>query len=389
MSTKNLVLVILIIVIVIAAVLIFVYPQKPVDHKQIIDSARDYGIIMGEQPDMIESLADISPLVEGEIMITRGVKHLVPLDKIIGGGPPKDGIPSIDKPKFVSVTEADKYLVDDKAGVFLEIESQKKYYPFQILVWHEIVNDLIGQTPVLVTYCPLCGSGIVFSPIINGQRVEFGTSGKLYNSNLVMYDRLTDSYWPQITGQAMVGPLTGTKLEIIPSTVIFWDDLKKQHSDAKVLSRDTGFLRNYTVDPYGDYYTSRTVFFPVDNTDDRLHPKAEVAGLELDNQFKAYSFDKIKQEIIFNDSFAETNLLVLADPKDKGVKIFNRQVNGQILEFEYKNNQLKDKQTNSTWDFQGKATEGSLKDKQLEEIGYFHNFWFSWVAVHPETELYK
>ena len=152
--------------------------------------------------------------VEKEIMITNGVKHSVPLDAVIGGGPSKDGIPPIDHPKFISVGEASKQLSDAEPGIALEIGNVSRFYPFQILVWHEIVNDTINGKRVLVTYCPLCLSGIVFDPLVNGERVEFGTSSKLWNSNLVMYDRKTDSLWSQIFSEAILEEMTGIRLEV-------------------------------------------------------------------------------------------------------------------------------------------------------------------------------
>src|SRR3989344_3707186 len=202
-----------------------------------------------------------------EIMVTDGVKHSVPLDEIIGGGPPKDGIPSIDNPKFISVAEASKVLNDSEPGIALDINGTARFYPFQILVWHEIVNDTINGQRVLVTYCPLCLSGIVFDPLVNGEQVEFGTSGKLWNSNLVMYDRKTDSLWSQILGEAIVGEMTGTRLEILPSDQIRFGDWRKLHPNGEVLSRDTEATRFYGQDPYGDYYTTPGTFFPGDKKD--------------------------------------------------------------------------------------------------------------------------
>ncbi|MBI4160268.1 DUF3179 domain-containing protein, partial [Candidatus Wolfebacteria bacterium] len=187
-----------------------------------------------------------------KIMITSGVKHSVPLDEIVGGGPPKDGIPSIDRPKFISVGEASEQVSDAEPGLALEIGSVSRFYPFQVLVWHEIVNDTIGGRRILVTYCPLCLSGIVFDPVVNGERVEFGTSGKLWNSNLVMYDRKTESLWSQILGEAIVGEMTGTQLKVLPSDQIRFGDWRKFHPSGEVLSRDTGATRFYGQDPYGD-----------------------------------------------------------------------------------------------------------------------------------------
>ncbi len=206
------------------------------------------------------------------IMETDGVKHSIPLDKIKGGGPPKDGIPSIDDPIFANVQDS-HFMSDFDTVIGLKINGEAKAYPLFILVWHEIVNDKVGGTPVSVTYCPLCYTNQVFERVIDGQEVEFGTSGKLYNSNLLMYDRLTDSYWSQALGTAVKGELTGYQLNLVPFDVITWGDWKKLHPDTLVLTTDTGHIRSYATDPYGNYYTEPRIMFPVENNDDRLHPK--------------------------------------------------------------------------------------------------------------------
>jgi len=151
---------------------------------------------------------------EFNIMETNGVKHIIPLDKIKGGGPPKDGIPSIDNPVFANVQDS-QFMSDSDTVIGVEINGDVKAYPIFILVWHEIINDNVGGTPVAVTYCPLCYTNQVFERVIDGQEVEFGTSGKLYNSNLLMYDRLTESYWSQALGMAVKGELTGYQLNLI------------------------------------------------------------------------------------------------------------------------------------------------------------------------------
>lgn len=178
-------------------------------------------------------------------------KHTVPLDQIVGGGPPPDGIPSIDSPKFVSAEEANEILQDSDLVVGLDVNGEVRAYPLQILVWHEIVNDNVGGMPVAVTYCPLCFTSQVFSRTISGTVVEFGTSGKLYNSNLVMYDRTSKSLWSQALGEGIVGQYAGVKLERIPFDLAYWKEWKQLYPNTKVLSRDTGSTRPYGADPYG------------------------------------------------------------------------------------------------------------------------------------------
>lgn len=192
--------------------------------------------------------------VQKEIMITDGVRHSIPLEEILSGGPPKDGIPPIDEPKFVSVSDANDWLQDNEPGVAFSRGNTHRFYPYQILVWHEIVNDTVEGERVLVTYCPLCLTGFVFDPVVKGERVEFGTSGKLWQSNLVMYDRKTESLWPQVLGEAVVGEMTGTKLPTLPSDQILYGNWKKKFPNGEVLSRETGAIRFYGSNPYGDYF---------------------------------------------------------------------------------------------------------------------------------------
>lgn len=274
---------------------------------------------------------------------------MVDPEKIVGGGPPKDGIPSIDNPKFVGVAEADQWIQDNELVLAIIYQGVKRVYPLQILARHEIVNDRIGGDPILITYCPLCGSGIAYERRINGEEVEFGTSGKLYNSNLVMYDRKTNSYWSQIDGLAIVGELTGTKLTPLSIDTVVWRDWKKAHPDSEVLSQDTGFSRPYGADPYGSYYEDSFLLFPIENSDDRVHPKTVVFGIEVNGLYKAYKEDDLEKLVVIEDTIG-------------GVKIrVAREDSGQVI--------ITNLDTG-------------------EEIVKERDFWFAWYAFHPDTELY-
>jgi Protein of unknown function (DUF3179) len=316
-------------------------------------------------------------------------KNIVPLDEIVSGGPPRDGIPSIDKPKFVSVEEADKILQDADQVVGLNINGDIRAYPLQILVWHEIVNDNVGGTPVAVTYCPLCFTNQVFNRTVDGQTVEFGTSGKLYNSNLVMYDRTSNSLWSQALGQAIAGKQSGIKLDRIPFDVAFWKEWKQLYPDTKVLSRDTGSTRPYGADPYGNYYTSNDLFFPVSNHDDRLGLKEIIVGLENGGQYKAYKLQQIEDTKVVNDE-VNGKSVALFSLHPFMVRVFDSTLDGQKLEFQYNKNSSKitDKQTGSEWNFDGIGTAGPMKGKHLLRLPYDEGFWFEWVAFHPKTALY-
>lgn len=316
-------------------------------------------------------------------------KPIVPLDKIVSGGPPPDGIPSIDNPKFVSIQEADKFLQDGDQVVGLNINGDIRAYPLQILVWHEIVNDNVGGTPVAVTYCPLCFTNQVFNRTVDGKTIEFGTSGKLYNSNLVMYDRINNSLWSQALGQAIVGEHAGVKLDRIPFDVAFWKDWKDLYPDTKVLSRDTGITRPYGADPYGDYYTNGDLFFPVSNKDNRLGLKEIIVGLENAGQYKAYKLRQIEDSKVVNDRIGN-NSVALFSLHPFMVRVFDTTVDAQKLEFQFDKNisKITDKQTGSEWNFDGIGIMGPMKGKHLTRLPFDEGFWFEWVAFHPETELY-
>ncbi|MGB5089687.1 MAG: DUF3179 domain-containing protein [Nitrososphaeraceae archaeon] len=317
-------------------------------------------------------------------------KHIVPLDQIVSGGPPPDGIPSIDSPKFVSVDDGDKFLVDSDKIVGININGDIRAYPLQILVWHEIVNDNVGGIPVAVTYCPLCFTNQVFNRNVNDTILQFGTSGKLYNSNLVMYDRTSKSLWSQALGEGIVGNYAGIKLEKIPFDVAYWKDWKKLYPNSKVLSKDTGSVRPYGADPYGDYYTNPDILFPISNRDNRLGLKEIVVGLENGGLSKAYQLQDIEKLKVINDQLNNKTVTLLS-LYPLMVRAFDPSVDGQSLIFQYNfaNNTFTDKQTGSKWDFEGKSIEGPLKGRQLLRFPFDEGYWFEWAAFHPNTKIYS
>jgi len=302
-----------------------------------------------EGPSSVPELSD-QDKKQGIQETSKGVKYLVDPKKIRSGGPPKDGIPSIDNPKFVTVAEADKWIQDNELVLAMIYKGVKRVYPLQILVWHEIVNDIIAKDPILITYCPLCGSGIAYERKINGEEVEFGTSGKLYNSNLVMYDRKTDSYWSQIEGLAIIGELTGLKLTPVSIDTVIWRDWKKAHPESKVLSQKTGFSRQYGRDPYGSYYEDSFLIFPVENEDKRVHPKTVVFGIEVNGAYKAYKEDDLIDLKVIQDTVNGVDIKVERD--EVGIV---------------------------------KITNSNTKEEIVKE----RDFWFAWYAFHPETELFE
>ena len=323
---------------------------------------------------------------EPMIMETNGIKHSIPLDKIKGGGPPKDGIPSIDNPKFVDVSGA-HFVSDSDTVIGLEINGESRAYPIFILVWHEIVNDNVGGTPVAVTYCPLCYTNQVFERVIDEQEVEFGTSGKLYNSNLLMYDRYTESYWSQALGIAVKGELTGYELNLIPFDVITWGDWKRLHPETKVLTTDTGHIRSYATDPYGNYYTEPRIMFPVEYSDDRLHPKEIIIGFNQDDIYKAYKQSDIESKVIINDSIGQTPVMLVSLFSENS-RAFVRVVDDISLDFVFKDGKIIDSQTQSEWNYDGLSISGTYNGIQLERLPIQPGFWFEWFAFHPQTLVF-
>ena len=321
-----------------------------------------------------------------EILITKGEKHIVPLDKIRSGGPPPDGIPSIDEPIFVKVSEAD-FVSDDDLVIGVNYHGEIKAYPLFIMTWHEIVNDYFGDVPVAVTYCPLCFTNQVFERTIDGKAVDFGTSGKLYNSNLVMYDRLTGSYWSQALGLAIKGELTGRELDKIPFDVVQWEDWKTLYPNTLVLTTDTGHTRPYSSDPYSDYFKDPRVLFPVDNRDDRIPEKEIILGFENDGIYKAYRLSDVESQKVVNDKIGDKELVIVSTFPYLA-RAFDSNIDGKSLEFEVKEDKITDIQTGSVWNIEGVAVSGELKDSKLKRITYDPGFWFEWVAFHPETDLY-
>jgi Protein of unknown function (DUF3179) len=224
-------------------------------------------------------------------------RHTVPLSEFVSGGPGKDGIPSLDEQRFESVAEADEWLAEREPVIEFELGGVARAYPIQILVWHEIVNDEVAGVPVAVTFCPLCNTALVFDRRVDGRVLDFGTTGNLRNSDLVMYDRQTESWWQQFGGEAVVGELAAATLEQLPARIVAWDDFARRHPDGEVLSQDTGFQRDYGRNPYEGYDdVDSSPFFPVGREDDRLSPKERVVFLERGGEAVVVPFALLASE---------------------------------------------------------------------------------------------
>jgi Protein of unknown function (DUF3179) len=220
-------------------------------------------------------------------------KHAVPLGEFQEGGPGKDGIPALVRPSFESVSHVD-WLRRREPVIELELNGEARAYPLQILTWHEIANDAIGGLPVAITFCPLCNTALVFDRRVDGRTLEFGTTGKLRNSDLVMYDRQTESWWQQFGGDGVVGEYTGTHLRQLPARIVAWGEFRRAHPEGRVLSRHTGYSRPYGENPYAGYDdVSSPPFFPVSRSDKRLPPKERVVLIERDSRAIAIPYSAL------------------------------------------------------------------------------------------------
>jgi Protein of unknown function (DUF3179) len=255
-----------------------------------------------------------------------GVAHEIRLEEIVWGGVKKDAIPALVNPKLISAVEA-TYLTDDELVFGVEINGDARAYPLRILDWHEMVNDVVGGVPVALAYCTLCGSGILYDARVPGQGepFEFGSSGFLYRSNKLMYDQQTHSLWNQFTGRPVVGPLTGSgiELEVLPVAITSWQDWRTRHPDTKVLSLDTGHERDYTLGrPYGDYFASADLMFPVLVPDDRLAPKDYVFALRGPSD-KAWSLAAFEGGRVINDEASGEPLVLIGDAATRSVRAYD------------------------------------------------------------------
>jgi hypothetical protein len=356
-------------------------------------------------------LADISISASG--WKTDFSQHSVPLEEFASGGPGKDGIPAIDRPRFVDVQEADTLLEDSEAVAVLELGGEVKAYPIRILTWHEIVNDELGGRPVAVTYCPLCNSTVAFARGVGGRVLDFGTTGNLRNSDLVMYDRQTESWWQQITAEAVVGELTGARLEVLPSQILSWSQLKRTHPNARVLSTETGYSRPYGENPYVGYDADpgSDPFLLEGEPDPSLPPKERVAAVQTGRGSAiVYSFSRLEEEAPINDTLPNRAgvdgrpVVVLYDadlasPLDGSLvaggrsvgtaAVFQRKVAGRTLIFAPgpQPGTFRDLQTGSKWDMSGRATDGALAGERLRQVPSDNQFWFALAAFFPKAEI--
>ena len=327
----------------------------------------------------------------------------VPLEDIRPGGPPPDGIPPIDDPVFESVDDAGEWLEAQDPVMVVDIDGDARAYPLSILTFHEIVNDTVAGKPLLVTYCPLCNSGLVFDPVVDGEALDFGTSGRLWHSNLVMYDRATRSLWSQFTGEAIVGERLGTALDRLPMQMVAFNEYATRWPDGQVLSRDTGYDRPYGQNPYTGYDSADEPFLFDGETEGPLGEMARVVTTGGEADPVAYPWEILERDRVVTDEVDGEPVVVLWAPgtasaldssdissgKDVGAAgVFKPVADGEELTLEPEGQErFRDQETGSTWTVLGEAVDGPLAGTQLERVTHDDTFWFVQFAFRPDTRV--
>ncbi|MDP1697677.1 MAG: DUF3179 domain-containing protein [Xanthomonadaceae bacterium] len=330
-------------------------------------------------------------------------RHSVPLDEFEPGGPPKDGIPPIDKPRFAPVSAVD-WLAVDAPVIVVQLADAARAYPLEILVWHEIVNDTLGDTPIVVTFCPLCNAALVFDRRVAGETLDFGTTGWLRLSDLVMYDRLSESWWQQFTGEAVAGKMTGAQLVQVPAQIIGFGDFRAAWPSGEVLTRRTGHRRRYGENPYVGYDSMRQNPLMPEHEDRRLRPMERVLAAQIGALQRVYPFTDIAKKGLIHDRIGDTPVVVFA--RKKGMRsaldgeriarskrlpaaaVFIARHGDQELTFVKESDAFRDQQTGSHWNLLGHAIDGPLAGQRLQALPGGIHFAFAWLAFKPDSEIY-
>ena len=304
------------------------------------------------------------------VFFPDGVKHSIPMNEIHDGGPGIDGIAALTQPRFIPAGAAG-YMEDTDLVLGITRDGESRAYPLRILVYHEIVNDTLGGRSVLVTFCPECGTGIAFDPTVNGKATEFGVSGTLYKRNLLMYDRGSDtpSLWLQASGEAVVGPKTGTSLDMVPVTQAHWSEWQAAHPNTTVLSKDTG--HNYSYIPYPDILD--------------LLPR-QILGVIVGNEQKAYFFDDLRQLQVINDTIAGVPIVLIASPDSDAVRVYKR----KNYQFEGTFEQVRDIRSQEVWEISEEMLSNPKTGDSLERIpDVFVSNAGAWAKFFPNTLIYQ
>jgi hypothetical protein len=359
-------------------------------------------------PTLVNTIAEarVSPsLMALQWSATDFDNRSVDLDEIRSGGAPKDGIPAIDRPSFVAPAAAAAWLDPREPVIVVALGDAARAYPLQILLYHEIVNDTLGGTPISVTFCPLCNASIVFDRRLDGRLLDFGTTGLLRKSDLVMYDRQTESWWQQFTGRAIVGDLNGATLTRVPAQIVAFEEFVAGYPAGEVLSRETGYGRPYGRNPYRGYDNiDNSPFLFDDPTDPRLPAMERVLNVSHGGIDRLYPFTLFRDRPLVHDEVAGLPVIVMArhgtlSALDReaiaesrpihSANAFDRRLAGRVLEFELRDGAIVDTATGSEWNLLGQARRGPLQGQRLTPAPGGVHFAFAWLAFNPDSEIYR
>ncbi len=345
---------------------------------------------------------------------TDTTKHTIGLSELILVLP-KGSFPVIDYPKFVGKKEGLKDFYGKEPVISVAIKGRAKAYPLNMLTFHEMANDTLSGVPILPTYCPLCNSGIVFNRRLNFEgkqyTLEFGVSGFLRESNMVMFDRESESWWQQLMGEGIVGKFSGAELEIIPSMIISVYEFFNRYPDGLILSKETGYKEaesRYGINPYVHYDSLSknpySRFFNAEDVDPRLPAMERIVDIQDNGHYKVYPFSVLAKKKVINDQFRSKHIVsfylpgtvsnmddrLLTNSREVGsVTAFSPLVDGRVLTFKKKGNKFTDEQTGSEWDITGYCVKGKLKGTQLTIEPHSNHFAFAWLAFFPDSEIYQ
>ena len=333
-------------------------------------------------------------------------KHTVSYSDIIFSGNSKNSIPPINTPKFISVAEASSWLKNSEPVLSIESNGVAKAYPIQIIIWHKIINDEIANVPVAITYCPLSNTGVTFIRKFGDTIFNFGTTGHIRFSNLLIYDEYSETWWQQATGQAIAGKYAGSNLSFFPTQLISWKEFKETYSTGLVMSLDTGYIRAYGRNPYLNYDSSQTTPLlyqgPFKRKD--LPFMERVVTIKMGDSTTAYPFSLLENHLIINDYVNQIPVVIMwsantNSPLDTNIiaqgrlvgsaTTFHRTIDNQVLNFRIIDNIIKDIQTSSTWNTLGKAISGPFSGKSLQPIIATNQFSFSWLSFYPSSKVYS
>lgn len=317
---------------------------------------------------------------------------LIPFDEVRDGGPGKDGIPALENPALVAVSEV-TYLDNFDLVVGYVSNGEARAYPHKIFNWHEIINDDINGRKVAITHCPLTGTSVGWERTYNGRTTTFGVSGLIYNTNLMPYDRTTNSTWTQQGLKCVNGELIGVEALIFPVFETTWETWKTLYPDSKVVSENTGFSRNYQRYPYGDYREANGLIFSVSDIDTRLPQKERVHGIIVGEKVKTYQFKHFIDNKVLLDNFEGENVVIIGSKSLNFMISFHEKViGGTVLEFDFSNfsnDGLLGDQLGNKWDAFGNSISGPNMGESLVPTKSFIGMWFSWASFYPNPEIFE